>query len=282
MEEHFKKGSVKSFDINWKKRPETLYNHWSKGAPRNQIQLAFSQHYDLFKRIINKEGKLKVLEVGCGRGSLSSYFAEDGHDCFLLDMSETVIGTAKEIFKTNGHQGSFHVGDANSMTFEDDKFDVIVSIGLLEHFENLENVINEQFRVLRKDGVLINYIVPENLENVQKDYNWINDILKSQSKKNNQKIAKKEDLYRSDSDSKRYIEQYKASGFQEIYSSGVYPLPMISPSIDFPFTLMDEESEKILIKQFNEILEKRKENWEHPWMCEESYGQAFLVSGKKL
>ena len=139
MEEHFKKGSVKSFDINWKKRPETLYNHWSKGAPRNQIQLAFSQHYDLFKRIINKEGKLKVLEVGCGRGSLSSYFAEDGHDCFLLDMSETVIGTAKEIFKTNGHQGSFHVGDANSMTFEDDKFDVIVSIGLLEHFENLEN-----------------------------------------------------------------------------------------------------------------------------------------------
>lgn len=282
MEEHFKKGSVKSFDINWKKRPETLYNHWSKGAPRNQIQLAFSQHYDLFKRIINKEGKLKVLEVGCGRGSLSSYFAEDGHDCFLLDMSETVIGTAKEIFKTNGHQGSFHVGDANSMTFEDDKFDVIVSIGLLEHFENLENVIDEQFRVLRKDGVLINYIVPENLENVQKDYNWVNDILKSQSKKNNQKIAKKEDLYRSDSDSKRYIEQYKASGFQEIFSSGVYPLPMISPSIDFPFTLMDEESEKILIKQFNKILEKRKENWEHPWMCEESYGQAFLVSGKKL
>ena len=282
MEEHFKKGSVKSFDINWKKRPETLYNHWSKGAPRNQIQLAFSQHYDLFKRIINKEGKLKVLEVGCGRGSLSSYFAEDGHDCFLLDMSETVIGTAKEIFKTNGHQGSFHVGDANLMTFEDDKFDVIVSIGLLEHFENLENVIDEQFRVLRKDGVLINYIVPENLENVQKDYNWVNDILKSQSKKNNQKIAKKEDLYRSDSDSKRYIEQYKASGFQEIFSSGVYPLPMISPSIDFPFTLMDEESEKILIKQFNKILEKRKENWEHPWMCEESYGQAFLVSGKKL
>ena len=62
MEEHFKKGSVKSFDIK-EKRPETLYNHWSKGAPRNQIQLAFSQHYDLFKRIINKEGKLKVLEV---------------------------------------------------------------------------------------------------------------------------------------------------------------------------------------------------------------------------
>ena len=37
---------------------------------------------------------------------------------------------------------------------------------------------------------------------------------------------------------------------------------MISPSIDFPFTLMDEESEKILIKQFNEILEKKKREWE--------------------
>ena len=97
MEKNFKKGSVNSFDNNWKMRPETLYNHWSEGNPKNQIQLAFSQHFDLFSTLINKPGRLKVLEVGCGRGSLSSHFASNGHECHLLDISETVINTAKII-----------------------------------------------------------------------------------------------------------------------------------------------------------------------------------------
>ena len=281
MDNNYKKGSVNSFDNNWKLRPETLYNHWSNGSPKNQIQLAFSQHYDLFNTLINKSGKLKVLEVGCGRGSLSSHFAENGHECHLLDISETVINTAKQIFKLNNHEAQFYVGDANSLEFKSDTFDVIVSIGLLEHFEHLDEIINEQYRVLKQGGILINYIVPENLENVQKDFNWINDILKIQAEKKEEKQIEKEDLFRSDADSTKYVKIYNEAGFKEIFTSGVYPLPMISPSIDFPFTLMDNESEKVLVDNFNRILEKRKINNVHPWLCEESYGQAFIVTGKK-
>ena len=48
---NLKKGSIESFDLNWKKRPETNYNHWTSGSPKNQIQLAFSQHFDLFKTL---------------------------------------------------------------------------------------------------------------------------------------------------------------------------------------------------------------------------------------
>lgn len=282
MENNFKKGSVNSFDNNWKLRPETLYNHWSDGSPKNQIQLAFSQHYDLFRTLINQSRKLKVLEVGCGRGSLSSHFAANGHECHLLDISETVIRTAKQIFKLNNHKAKFYVGDANSLEFTANSFDVIVSIGLLEHFESLDEIINEQYRVLKKGGVLINYVVPENLDNVQKDFNWINDILKSQDKNQGKLQVEKEDLYRSDSDSTKYIKKYTEAGFEEIFSSGVYPLPMISPSIDFPFTLMNEESEKILVNNFKKVLEKRKKANIHPWLCEENYGQAFIVTGKKL
>jgi len=282
MGNNFKKGSVNSFDNNWKQRPETLYNHWSAGSPKNQIQLAFSQHYDLFIELINKPDKLKVLEVGCGRGSLSSHFASKGHECHLLDISETVINTAKEIFIKNKHEAHFYVGDANSLDFEESTFDVLVSIGLLEHFESLEQIIDEQYRVLKKGGILINYVVPENKENVQKDFNWINDILKAQSKNNDQIIIEKEELYRSDSDSKKYIKKYTEAGFKEIFSSGVYPLPMISPSIDFPFSLMDAESERILVDNFKINLEKRKSKNSHPWLCDEEYGQAFIVTGKKL
>lgn len=282
MEKNFKKGSVNSFDNNWKLRPETLYNHWSEGNPKNQIQLAFSQHFDLFSTLINKSGRLKVLEVGCGRGSLSSHFASNGHECHLLDISETVINTAKTIFKKNNHDAHFYVGDANALEFEEDTFDVIVSIGLLEHFESLDEIINEQYRVLKKNGILINYVVPENLENVQKDFNWINDILKAQAKNNDELVIEKDELYRSDSNSEKYIKKYKEAGFEDIFASGVYPLPMISSSIDFPFTLMDVDSEKVLVKHFEKILEKRKVSNNHPWLCDEEYGQAFIVTGKKL
>jgi len=45
-------------------------------------------------------------------------------------------------------------------------------------------------------------------------------------------------------------------GLKNIKSSGVYPVPMISHSTDFPFSLMPNKSEKVLVKYCNEILKK--------------------------
>ena len=44
--------------------------------------------------------------------------------------------------------------------------------------------MEEQFRVLRKGGVWFGYIVPKYTDNIQKDYNWINDILYRPPNKN--------------------------------------------------------------------------------------------------
>ena len=141
-----RKGDIKSFDDNWKKRPESNYNHWVKLDPKNQIQLAFRMHWLLFNEIIEKEiktpSRLNVLEVGCGRGSLSSYFAENGHNCDLLDISEKAIDIAKTVFKSNDHKANFHIGDAENLNFDNEVFDVVFSIGLLEHFSNPKKTIN--------------------------------------------------------------------------------------------------------------------------------------------
>jgi ubiquinone/menaquinone biosynthesis C-methylase UbiE len=282
MSKNFKSGSQESFDNNWKNRPELLYNHWCKGEPQNQIQLAFYQHHDLFKHLLNKKGKIKMLEVGCGRGSLSSFFAEEKNQCYLLDTSESVISRAKNIFKKNNHEAKFFVEDATKTSFPDNSFDFVVSIGLLEHFENIDDIIKEQYRILTKDGVLINYIVPENKNNIQKDYNWINDILNVYY--DNSELSKeiiKDEVFRSDADSEVYIESYKKNGFNDIFSSGVYPLPMISHSIEFPFSLMDSKAEKLIVRHFLKILNQNNKLNKHPWLCEESYGQAFIVKGTK-
>ena len=92
--EHF--GEVRNFEKNWREASEAHYLHWTRGEPQNQIQLAFRQHWLTFLELIepNIDGG-SVLEVGCGRGSLSAYFSDNGWDCTLLDLSESAIELAE-------------------------------------------------------------------------------------------------------------------------------------------------------------------------------------------
>lgn len=276
-------GDEKSFKKSWKKGEERFYNHWTKGEPQNQVQLAFRNHWEVFRilmkdKLFNK-GK-RCLEVGCGRGSVSAYFSENGFDCTLLDISPDVIEVAKKIFQDNKLKAKCVVGDANKLPYKDNSFDVVVSIGLLEHFEDIETPIKEQIRILDKGGLFLGYVVPKYHNNVQKDFVWFNDILKAY-KKAAEGLPPKEKLFRSDADSKPYIKLLKKYKLKGIKASGIYCLPMISHSIEFPFSLMPSEAEKVVVEHFKNILKSRKNIGLHPWLCKEGYGQAFLVWGYK-
>ena len=87
-------------------------------------------------------------------------------------------------------------------------------------------------------------------------------------------------MYRSDDGSEAYLPHLKNAGLINISSSGVYPIPMISHSIDFPFTLMSTDSEKALVQYLNTVLVANNK-YSHPWMCEEGYGNAFVIWGYK-
>jgi len=277
-------GSRKEFDNNWKQREEAQYNHWCKHEPNNQIQLAFYSHWQVFKEtypeIFCQPGK--VLEVGCGRGSMSSHFAENGWECSLLDYSQSVLDVAKKIFSNNKHEAEFISGDARDLPFEDNQYDAVVSIGLLEHFEEVDVLIEEQCRVLKSGGVFLGYVVPERPDNVQKYFNWINSLVSSCYKlfsKSSKNSPKKQEVYRSDLYSPRYLEVINRLDVNQVKSFGMYPMPMISHSPEFPFSLMHPIAEKLIVNIFNGILSIRRFfNGKHGWICSEEVGQAFLVS----
>lgn len=278
-----KLGDAESFNRNWETRHETNYLHWTNGEVKNQIQLAFRRHWLTFNKIIkdsNIDGN-KSLEVGCGRGSLSAYFSENGWDTTLLDISKVVIEKAKEAFYRSNLNAKFDVGDCLSLPYADESFDLVFSIGLLEHFEDFNQVILEQSRVLKNNGLFIGYVVPELKDSLQKNYNWINEILKAVTPKNIV-LQHKEIIYRSDELSPKYLHVMKENKLTNCWSSGIYSLPMISHSIEFPFTLLNDQAEKILVKHFQNLLkEKEKINKSDPWLCNEGYGQAFIVVGTK-
>lgn len=280
----FKKGSVEAFDSNWADRKETKYFHFNKNNPETQIQLAFSENFKLFNEILDKPDFTgRVLEVGCGRGSVSAYYANNGWDCTLLDLSKEAIDRAKEAFNANGLEAKFDVGDALNLPYEDATFDLTFSIGLLEHFEDSTDVIAEQKRVLKDGGLFIAYVVPDFEDNIQYQYEWVNELLRLVQPSQDNSEKPKDEVFRSDNLSSHYMEIMNKLDLNKTDVTGCFPLPMVSHSPDFPFSLLNPNAEKHLVKTFKKMLSDRakKLNMNNPWRCDVDFGQALVISGIK-
>ena len=136
------KGDAQNFDKNWSHTTEAGYLHWTRKTPENQIQFAFRQHWLTFSQLLGKDArKRKILEVGCGRGSLSAYFADAGWDCTLLDLSSQAITLAKTAFETAGLKGRFDVANCENLPYPAESYDAVFSIGLLEHFDDVTQTL---------------------------------------------------------------------------------------------------------------------------------------------
>jgi len=281
---NFKSGSQESFDSAWKIREEASYIHWGNGHPKNQIQLAFQNHYQLFSSIHNNillSNDTAVLEVGCGRGSLSAHYAADGYKCTLLDTSDQIIRTAQHIFDQNSLNASFYVGDAENLPFDDNSFDIVTSIGLLEHFDDPTVVMREKLRVTKKGGWVINYIVPRKRVGVQKWAFFFNYLLTIFTRSRT-KSCSKDPVYRTKNAIEDYLLFASSLDYSDFFVSGTYTYPMVSASPDFPFTLNPPIIEKILVKLFILYLSIRKIlTGKSPWLCNEYFGHAIIVAFKK-
>ena len=279
-------GSTSEFRDNWKNREETEYSHFTKSVPENQIQLAFRNHWKTWKKVFPElSSPGKVLEVGSGRGTLSMYFSQNGWDTTILDLVPDILDHAKRQFADHSLDVNAIVADCLEMPVPDGTYDVVFSVGLLEHFSQPELVLREQVRVLAPGGLLIGYVVPEPSSHcVQNSYEWVNDLLRSLMEKNSGREVSnpKSDVYRSDFRADYYSQILSDLACIEVGSSGTYPLPMISWSTEFPFTLLPDNAELALTSHLQNLLDARAENGsEHPWLCDEELGQAFLVWGRK-
>ena len=73
-------------------------------------------------------------------------------------------------------------------------------------------------------------------------------------------------------------------GLKNVYGCGTYSMPMISHSVEFPFTLLSEQSELVVVEKLKshlESLKTRNDSKSDPWLCNEEYGHAILIWGTK-
>lgn len=103
-----------------------------------------SAHLEKVDRLLQLSDGLRVLEVGCGQGHLTRRLANRGVDITGIDANPNAPEVA-------GTDRVLHM-HGEDLSFDDESFDVIVSIHALEHIPPLEDAIAEMARVLKKGG----------------------------------------------------------------------------------------------------------------------------------
>lgn len=102
-----------------------------------------------------------LLEVGCGRSQLLPYFAVElgfAHPSGL-DYSEPGCKVAREILRKYSVDGIIYCGDLwDEAATHGKKFDIIISCGVIEHFEDTAATIRAISRHCASEGEVLSVI----------------------------------------------------------------------------------------------------------------------------
>lgn len=95
----------------------------------------------------------RVLDVGAGWGSFASYAAARGADVTMLTVSKEQARHLAALASESDHAGSMRVARKDIFVFdEDDRYDAIVLLGVMEHLPDYRGVLRRFDRLLRPDG----------------------------------------------------------------------------------------------------------------------------------
>src|SRR5947207_15619558 len=114
-----------------------LVQHWSYHQPL----------YERLRRLTPQGGR--VLDVGCGVGSSVIYLSGLGYRVQGVDRNETLVLRAMELSARWAPGAHMSIGDAHALPYTSESFDVSISLGVLEHFNDDEFIaaLQEQRRI---------------------------------------------------------------------------------------------------------------------------------------
>ena len=117
---------------------------------------------NIFNFTKNREDK-KILDIGCGTGNNLKFFAENGFNCYGIDISTTAVDICKKFIDKSNLKADVIVGESHKLSYENNCFDVVVDRASITHNSyNFEKCIKEVYRVLKKDGIFITELFGKN------------------------------------------------------------------------------------------------------------------------
>jgi ADP-heptose:LPS heptosyltransferase len=108
-----------------------------------------------------EENRLKIADLGGGRGALAPYLAHRGHDVEVFDVDylwdhggdPSIETKYRRWARDVGYRARF--GSLYNVPAKSSAFDVVTCISVVEHVPHKEYVLKEAFRILKPGGILI-------------------------------------------------------------------------------------------------------------------------------
>jgi len=113
-----------------------------------------------FTKFLKNQHTKRILDLGCGAGRHTIYFAKQGLETHGIDISETGLIKAKKRLKKERLNAALIKCDMKALPYIDGCFDAVISLYTIYHNakQGIKGTINEIYRTLRKEGtILLNF-----------------------------------------------------------------------------------------------------------------------------
>jgi len=149
-----------------KKGNRQVDNLTNKFALRHYFRMA-----EEIKRYLKGGEGATVLDWGCGYGHMSFLMSSLGLKVISCDIHQSAVSSYR---KMNIDMKTFIQIPFVELPFKDESFEAVLSCGVLEHVADEQKSLNELWRIIKKQGFLCIYMLP----NKYGLYEFINTLLK--------------------------------------------------------------------------------------------------------
>lgn len=157
------KSSERGLQLDYSKKfAKYMYDENSRVLKAKRILL-------VFKEILNNDlTKLNCLEIGSSTGMITYFLSDYFSEIIGIDIDKPALDFARKNYIKNNIK--YFYMDGTQTIFPDNYFDTIVCHHTYEHVAEPQKLINEIYRLLKKDGVCF-FGAPNRLMIIESHYN---------------------------------------------------------------------------------------------------------------
>lgn len=123
-----------------------------RGEPSYVWRDGQERRFEMIKTAAGERINSWVLDNGCGIGLYSIKLSQYSHNVVSLELD------IERAIEAHNHLTMVGCAESESLPFNDQCFDLILSHEVLEHVKNDQKSINEMVRVLKKNGLIVLFV----------------------------------------------------------------------------------------------------------------------------
>ena len=109
----------------------------------------------LVKEFLGDINNARILDIGCGDGSLSLQFLNKTNSITFVDISDRMLEKVRERVPPDLASNALLLNDSFDAVSDDDFFDIVICVGVIAHVPSVDLLFNKIAKVLKKNGLLI-------------------------------------------------------------------------------------------------------------------------------